>query len=109
MSVLICWTCVADAASAEHLAERLIAEQLAACVNIVPGVRSIYRWQGQIERGTEQMLMIKTTRAAFERLSARLKALHPYELPELIAVESSLGDAAYLAWVEAAVADPSAR
>jgi periplasmic divalent cation tolerance protein len=74
-------------------------ERLAACVNLLPGVRSVYRWQGAVEEAGEILLLIKTTRTALPALQARLVALHPYELPELLAVEAADGLPAYLAWI----------
>lgn len=103
MDILLCLTTCPDAASAERIAEALVAERRAACVNVLPGLRSIYRWQGAIERADEHLLLIKTTRAAWPALQARLLELHPYELPELLAVEPADGLPAYLQWVAEAV------
>lgn len=94
---------VPDAAAAEALAEALVGDGLAACVNIVPQVRSIYRWQGAIERSDELLCVAKTTRAAFERLRARVVALHPYEVPEVLALPVESGHPAYLAWLGSSV------
>ncbi len=71
----------------------------AACINLIPGLRSIYRWQDAIQRDAEVLLLIKTTRARYPALQARLPQLHPYELPELVAVEAADGLPAYLRWV----------
>ncbi len=76
-------------------------EGLAACVNVLPAVHSVYRWQGQVERADEVMLLAKTTAAHWPALQARIVALHPYELPEVIAVEISAGLPGYLAWIAA--------
>ena len=103
MTVLLCLTTCPDAASAECIAAALVEEHLAACVTIVPGLRSVYRWQGAIERADEQLLLIKTTADAYPALQARLQTLHPYELPELLAVEAVDGLPAYLQWVADAV------
>lgn len=103
--VLLCYCTCPDAASAARLAEALVEERLAACVNRLPGVASTYRWQGQVTTDHEELLLIKTTAARFDALKARLLALHPYELPELIAVPVERGHAAYLDWVRAGVAD----
>jgi periplasmic divalent cation tolerance protein len=81
------------------LARALVDERLAACVNLVPGARSIYRWQGAVHDDAEVMCVIKTQRARVDALRARLVALHPYELPELIVVDAAGGHAPYLAWV----------
>lgn len=103
MDVLLCLTTCPDAASAEHIAVALIEEQLAACVNLLPGLRSVYRWQGVIERADEHLLLIKTTTGIYPALQARLLELHPYELPELLAVKPADGLLAYLQWVADAV------
>lgn len=88
-----------DLASAEHIAEALVRARLAACVNVIPGIRSFYRWQGQLERAEETLLLIKTVFDRVEALSEQIVALHPYELPEVIAVEVDSGLPAYLRWV----------
>jgi periplasmic divalent cation tolerance protein len=102
--VLLCYCTCPDAEVAQRIAEALVEECLAACVNRVPGVASTYRWQGQVTTEREELLLIKTTGARFEALRERLLALHPYELPELIAVPVERGHAAYLDWLRAAVA-----
>lgn len=100
MSMLIVFSTFPDAASARRTADRLLEERLAACVSILPGLTSVYRWQGKIEQAGEVLLMIKTTDANQSRLESSLKDCHPYELPEIVAVgaRSVLPD--YLAWVE---------
>jgi len=77
----------------------LVEERLAACVNLVPGLTSIYRWQGGLRREPECLLLIKTTDTRFEALRSHLRALHPYEVPEIIALPISHGDPAYLQWL----------
>ena len=104
MSVLLAYSSCPDAASAEAIARALVAERLAACVNQVPGLRSTYRWQGQLEQASEVLLLIKTTSDRLDAMTARLRDLHPYELPELIAVEVRAGLPAYLDWVTAQTA-----
>ncbi len=99
MDVLICFCSCPDIATAGRIAEALVEERLAACVNVLPGLQSVYRWQGQIQRDTEVLLLIKTTRTRYPALQARLPQLHPYELPELLAVEAAAGLPAYLQWV----------
>lgn len=99
MDVLICFCSCPDPATAGRIADALVEERLAACVNLLPGLQSVYRWQGQLQRDTEVLLLIKTTRARYPALQARLPQLHPYELPELLAVESTAGLPAYLQWV----------
>lgn len=99
VTVLLCFCSCPDSETAQRIAEVLADEQLAACVNMLPGMRSVYRWRDAIERADEVLLLIKTTRAQFEPLTARIASLHPYELPELVAVEVAAGLPAYLDWV----------
>jgi periplasmic divalent cation tolerance protein len=88
---------------ARHIARAVIDRRLAACVNIVPQVESIYRWKGEVETSTEALLVIKTTVAAFERLREALSELHSYEVPECIELAVTDGSAAYLAWIDRSV------
>ena len=97
---LILSTCP-DADTAQRLARTLVEERLAACVSLLPGVVSTYRWQGQVEQATEVQLLAKTTADQRDALMARLAELHPYELPEILAVETAAGLPAYLDWVTA--------
>ena len=99
MLALLCFSTCPDTVSAERIADALVAERLAACVQVLPGLRSVYRWQGALERSEEVLLLIKTTPERYPALQARLPALHPYELPELVAVEASAGLPAYLQWL----------
>lgn len=85
--------------TAEKLAHALIEQQLAACVNILPGATSVYRWQGKVESASETIVLIKTTMACYPALENAIKKQHPYELPEIIAVPVSAGLPAYLDWV----------
>jgi periplasmic divalent cation tolerance protein len=91
----------ADPAEAERIAEVLVVERLAACVNILGGVRSIYRWQGAVERADEVAMIAKTTQALFDPLAARVRALHSYETPAVVAWPIVAGDTAYLDWIGA--------
>ncbi|MFC5527303.1 divalent-cation tolerance protein CutA [Rhodanobacter ginsengisoli] len=100
-TVLLCYCSCPDAVSAQRIAEALVRERLAACVNHLPGITSTYRWDGAVTTDSEALLLIKTTVARFEALTARLLELHPYDLPELIAVPVERGHAAYLEWVRA--------
>jgi len=84
---------------AERIAEALVMERLAACVNVLGPITSIYHWQGQVERGQELLLIIKTRAALFGQLEARVKSLHSYQNPEVIALPISAGAAAYLDWL----------
>jgi periplasmic divalent cation tolerance protein len=88
-----------DEETAKRIAEALVGEHLAACVNRMAGVRSTYRWQDRVQDEPEVLLLIKTVRRRFEALELRLKALHPYDLPEIIALPATAGSAEYLAWI----------
>jgi len=97
--VLVCLSTFSTPEQAAGIARILVEEQLAACVNLVPAVRSIYRWQGQVSDDTETLAIIKTTAERYDALASRLVALHPYEVPELIAFPIERGHAPYLAWL----------
>lgn len=97
--VLLVITNLPDTESAARLAQRVIAERAAACVNQLAPCTSTYRWQGNIETATEIPLLIKTTQTAYPRLEQLIRTNHPYELPEIIAVPVSAGLPEYLAWV----------
>ena len=92
---------------AEQIAEALVAEQLAACVNIIPGIASVYRWKGGMEKDEELLLLIKTSQGMYESLEQRIRALHPYELPEIIAVSIQAGQKDYIKWIENSLTTPS--
>lgn len=92
-----------------RLARALVGEGLAACVNLVPGVTSVYRWQGEVCEDAEVLLVVKTTAARLDPLRARVLELHPYEVPELVALAPAAVEARYLAWLQAAAAPPDAR
>lgn len=83
----------------ENLGRALVEARVAACVNIVPQVQSIYRWQGKVVEETESLLLIKTTRSAYPSLERALTQLHPYELPEILVIEIDSGSEGYLAWI----------
>ena len=87
------------APSAEQAAA--LARALAACGNVVPGLRSIYRWEGEVQDEPEALLVLKTSRDRFEALREKVLALHPYEVPEVIALPVEAGSAPYLAWIAA--------
>ncbi|MFN3841902.1 MAG: divalent-cation tolerance protein CutA [Rehaibacterium terrae] len=97
-TLLIHCTCP-DRDQAERIARALVEERLAACVSLLPGLRSVYRWQGAVESADETLLLIKTAADRFDDLQARLRALHPYELPEIVAVEIAAGLPPYLDWI----------
>ena len=87
-------------AEAERIASTLIENRLASCVNVMPGVESVYRWKGEIERSQEFLLIIKSSRKCFERLQAVLSQAHSYEVPEVIAIPIVAGSESYLAWMD---------
>ena len=91
---------VPDTGSAERIAASLVEERLAACVNIVPGLVSVYRWEETVQRAAEMLLLIKTTPGVYDRLEARIRALHPYELPEIISVPIQTGQTDYIQWIK---------
>ena len=95
--ILLC-TCPDDAVAAD-LSHRLVEQGLAACINRFGGLTSVYKWEGQMKEGTEVQLVIKTSAAASERLIDELQRLHPYELPEIIAVPITAGYTPYLEWI----------
>ena len=97
--MLVVLSTFAEAETARLAARTLVDERLAACASIVPQVESIYRWRGRIESNAEVLVIFKTTRECYPRFEERLRALHPYEVPEIIAFDSSQGSAAYLEWI----------
>lgn len=88
---------------AARLAEMLVEKHLAACVQILPEIESVYRWQGKIERQREVLLIAKTTRARFEELEREVRAFHSYETPEIVALKITDGSGPYLEWLKASV------
>ncbi len=98
---LVVYCSCPDQAIAERIAEAVVNERLAACVNLISGLTSIYRWEGQLQRDTELLLIIKTRSAVYPQLEARLRQLHPYQLPEIIALPIHTGSADYLSWIAA--------
>jgi len=91
--------CTAPADHAERLARAVVDERLCACVNVLPQVRSFFRWEGRTDVADEQLLVAKTTAAGFAALRDRLAELHPYDVPEVIALDVAAGLPAYLSWV----------
>lgn len=98
-SVLLVMTNMPDEASAENLAKILVDSRLAACVNCLPRVRSIYRWKGAVEQASETTLLIKTIAGRYSELEAAILQHHPYEVPEIIAIPPSTGWTPYLSWI----------
>lgn len=94
---------VGSADEGERLARTLVEERLAACVNLLSGVRSIYRWQGRVEQCKEELLVIKTKRDLFECLKKRVQELHSYSVPEILALPVLEGNESYLRWLEEAL------
>jgi len=90
--------------AAERIGRTLVEEHLAACANILQGLTSIYRWEGKVCRDPEVLVLLKTRRSCFPALARRLRELHPYSVPEIVALPVALGSPAYLAWVAASTA-----
>jgi periplasmic divalent cation tolerance protein len=101
MDTLLVISNLPDRASADRLAQALVERRLAACVNILAPCRSVYRWQGALESAEEHPLLIKTTADRYSALEEAIRGLHPYELPEIVAVPLSAGLPEYLNWVAA--------
>ena len=87
----------------ERIAAALVGERLAACVNVVPGLVSTYRWKGAVERDDELLLVIKTTAERYDAMAERLRALHPYEVPEMVRLAVEGGHGPYLEWIVSSV------
>ena len=103
MEILLVMTNLPDQATAETLAAAVVERRLAACVNILSPCRSVYQWRGSVETEDEVPLMIKTTKALYPLLESAIRDLHPYETPEIIAVQITNGLPAYLSWVASEV------
>lgn len=106
MDALLVITTLPDAGTARALATQLVEQRLAACASIQSPCHSIYRWEGKIERTEEVTLLVKTRAARYPALEAAIRAGHPYELPEIVAVRIEAGLPAYLAWVAEETAAP---
>jgi periplasmic divalent cation tolerance protein len=100
VTVIAVLTNLPDSESAFNLARELVKLRLAACVNVLPGVTSLYRWEGRDEEATEHQVLIKSTRERYPELEAAILGLHPYSLPEIVAWPIELGHPGYLRWVE---------
>lgn len=103
MSETVTLTTCADVRQARRIARALVGEKLAACVNVVAGVSSIYRWKGRVEEGREVLLVVKSTSARGRRLEARIRELHSYEVPEVVTLRIAAGSAPYLRWIRESV------
>jgi periplasmic divalent cation tolerance protein len=101
--VLSVYVTAAGADEARRIGRALVEENLAACVNVLPGHTAIYRWEGELEEGAECAFLAKTTAGRFDALRARVRALHSYDLPCIVAFPAETGDAAFLDWVRAGV------
>lgn len=97
---LLVMTTLPDQISAEQLAERLLSKKLAACINILPAMSSLYLWKEKLEHGKEHLLLIKTSRERYEALESEIHGQHPYELPEIIGIPVITGLGAYIDWIE---------
>ena len=104
MSTLLVLTNLPDRAAAERIAELLVEQRLAACVNVLAPCRSVYRWKGALQRDEEHPMLIKTTAERYPALEQALRAAHPYEVPEIVALPVERGLPAYLDWVAAETA-----
>lgn len=100
-------TTLPDTAAAQKIAAQIVERRLAACVNVLAPCRSVYRWQGKVEQAEEVPLLIKTAAETYAALEAFIRAHHPYELPEIVAVRSDRGLPEFLAWVAAEAATAS--
>jgi periplasmic divalent cation tolerance protein len=96
---LLVMTTLPDQVCAEELAERLLSQKLAACINILPAMSSLYIWKETLEHGKEHLLLIKTCRERYNALESEIRRQHPYELPEIIGIPVIAGLADYLAWI----------
>jgi periplasmic divalent cation tolerance protein len=99
VQVLVAFTTSPSEEHAVQLARLMVEEKLAACVQILPDITSFYMWEGKLERAAERLILIKTTRERLEEMIARIESLHPYDVPEIIAVEAVGGLDKYLQWV----------
>jgi periplasmic divalent cation tolerance protein len=106
--IVVLSTC-SSAAEAERLAHLLVEQRLAACVSVVPGVRSFYRWQGSVDCSTEWLLLVKSSRSLFAALTTALEQAHSYEVPEVLALPVVEGAANYLNWLASGLRSPESQ
>jgi periplasmic divalent cation tolerance protein len=100
MNYLTVFCTVPDSETAERIAQRVVTSKCAACVSIVPKLTSVYRWKGEICRSEELLLVMKTTPARYKELEKEILLLHPYEVPEIVALEIADGSGSYLSWID---------
>ena len=104
---IVVFMTAASREEADQLAEMLVNKRLAACVQILPEMESVYRWEGEVERQPEVLLIAKTLNSKFADLEIAVRALHSYEIPEIVAVPLTSGSAPYLKWLSASTTDPN--
>ena len=105
MTYCVVYVTAPTGAKAKSIARVLVRDRLAACVNIVPSVNSVYRWKGKIESAREALLVVKTRRSLLPRLAKRVRAVHPYAVPEIVALPLMFGEKSYLRWLDAETRD----
>ena len=98
-NILIVHCTCSSEAEAKNISRKIVDKRLAACCNIIPGITSIYSWEGKIEESQESLLLIKTTLKNYEQLEKEIKMIHSYAVPEIIALNAETGSAAYLDWI----------
>ena len=99
MTAKLVFSTIDSQKTAREIADNLVNERLAACINIIPNVTSVYKWKGAIERADECLLIIKTSEDRLDELTARIKELHPYQVPEVVSLPIEKGYGPYLEWV----------
>jgi len=103
MTPVIVLTTVGTTFDVQPLALQLVEQGVAACVNVIPQIQSVYRWKGKIERDTEHLLLVKTTAERFDAVRSHIRSIHTYALPEIIAIPVETGDAEALDWIRSSV------
>lgn len=103
--IIIVFVTVPGLREGSRISKAILTSRLAACVNVIPGVQSIYKWKGKIVQEKEAMLVLKTTRLRYRKLEQKIKELHPYEVPEIIAIPLICGSLQYVEWVTREVAN----
>lgn len=106
---LVVFVTVPNRETAVKIAETVVIEKLAACANIVPGIESIYEWKSRIEKSSELLMLFKTRVELYKHLEERILKLHPYEVPEIVAVPIGMGSLSYLQWIDQVVGKPAAE